>query len=210
MTTVRESYIEPAGPGGAVSARYTWQAMLLHWLIALLIIGMLWLGYSLEDIPRNTPARAFYVNLHKSIGILTLVLVLLRWGWRLTHRAPPLPSTMPRWETLAAGWTHKLLYLCILLQPLSGYLASSFSKFGVKFFGMPLPQWGWDDKAIRSVFNEMHGVVAVMLVVLIGLHVLGALKHLLIDRDQIFQRMLPLRGRARRPDVPGQERRGAG
>ena len=209
MNIVREPLTKPVEPVKAVSARYTWQAMLLHWLIALLIIGMLWLGYSIEDIPRNTPARAFYVNLHKSFGLLTLVLVLLRWGWRATHRTPALPSTMSRWETLAATWTHRLLYLCILLQPLSGYLGSSFSKFGVKFFGIPLPQWGWDDKAIRSVFNEIHATVAIVLVVLIGLHVLAALKHLLIDRDQIFQRMLPLRSRPPRPDVPGQKRRSA-
>lgn len=209
MNIVREPLTTPTEPVKLGSGRYSWQAMLLHWLIALLIIGMLWLGYSIEDIPRNTPARAFYVNLHKSFGLLTLVLVLLRWGWRATHRTPPLPSTMPRWETLAATWTHRLLYLCILLQPLSGYVGSSFSKFGVKFFGIPLPQWGWDDKAIRSVFNEIHATVAIVLMVLIGLHVLAALKHLLIDRDQVFQRMLPRRTRPPLKDVLDQKRRSA-
>lgn len=181
------SSIEPA------SDRYSWQAMLLHWVIALLVIGMLYLGYSIEDIPRNTPERAFTVNLHKSFGVLTLVLVLLRCYWRATHRPPPLPPAMPRWEVVAARWSHRLLYLCLLLQPLSGYLGSSFNKYGVKFFGVPLPQWGWEDKLLRSIFNEIHGAVAVMLLVLIGIHVLAAFKHLLVDRDRIFQRMLPLR-----------------
>jgi len=186
-----------APPAVRAISRYTWQAMLLHWLLAVLVIGMLWLGYSLDDIPRNTPARGFYVNLHKSFGVLALILVLLRLGWRATHRPPPFPPAMPRWQALSAGWTHGLLYLCILLQPLSGYLGSSFGKFGVKFFGMPLPQWGWEDKALRAFFGEVHEVVAAALVVLIAIHVLGALKHLLVDRDQVFQRMLP--GRRGRP-----------
>lgn len=189
--------------------RYSWQAMALHWAIALLIIGMLWLGFSLEDIPRNTPARAFYVNLHKSFGILTLVLVLIRFGWRATHKPPPLPSHMPRWESAAAIWSHRLLYACMLLQPLSGYLGSSFNRFGIKFFGIPLPNWGWEDKALRTIFNEIHGVVAVLLLVLIAVHVLAALKHLFLDRDQVFQRMLPARLRRPPGNVREQKRRSA-
>jgi len=177
------------------AARYSWQAIALHWLLAVLIIGMLVLGYSLEDIPRNTPARGFYVNLHKSFGVLALVLVLVRLGWRFTHTPPPLDAGMPRWQAVAAAWSHRLLYLCILLQPLSGYLASSFGKYGVKFFGIELPNWGWEDKALRGFFGEVHGVVAFTLAVLVVVHVLAALKHLLIDRDQVFQRMMPGRRR---------------
>lgn len=209
MSIVKDAGARPASPPEARPDRYSWQAMLLHWSIALLIMGMLYLGYSLEDIPRNTPERAFYVNLHKSFGVLTLVLVLLRWAWRARHPPPPLPSHMPRWEILAATWSHRLLYLCMLLQPLSGYLASSFNKYGIKFFGLPLPQWGWEDKEIRSVFNEVHATVAVLLLVLIGIHVLAALKHLLFDRDRIFQRMLPLRARNSRKQLPKGERRSA-
>lgn len=180
---------------GRPADRYTWQAIVLHWLLAVLIIGMLALGYSLEDIPRNTPARGFYVNLHKSFGVLALVLVLVRLGWRLGHRPPPPAPGMPRWQAVAAAWSHGLLYLCILLQPLSGYLASSFGKYGVKFFGIELPNWGWEDKALRGFFGEVHGAVGFALAVLIAIHVLAALKHLLIDRDQVFQRMLPGRRR---------------
>ncbi|MET0961485.1 MAG: cytochrome b [Noviherbaspirillum sp.] len=172
-------------------ARYTWQAMLLHWVLAVLVIGMLSLGYWLGEVPRDTPGRAFYVNLHKSLGVLALMLVLLRLGWRMNHRPPPFPSSMPRWQMRAASVNHGLLYLCILLQPLSGYLASAFSKNGVQFFGIPLPQWAWDDKPLRSFFADIHGMVPVALLVLISIHVLAALKHLLVDRDQVFQRMLP-------------------
>jgi len=182
---------ESATQQAGTPSRYTWQAIALHWLVALLIIGMLWLGFSLEDIPRNTPARGFYVNLHKSFGVLVLLLVLLRLGWRATHPAPPLPERMPRWQVWAAGWSHKLLYVFMLTQALSGYLGSSFGRFGVKFFGIPLPQWAWESKAVQSFFGTIHGVVAVTLLVLVALHVAAALKHLLVNRDQVFQRMWP-------------------
>jgi cytochrome b561 len=186
----------PAAPPAGAGDRYTWQAIALHWLLAVLIIGMLSLGFSLEDIPRNTPARGFYVNLHKSFGVLVLLLVLLRLAWRARHKPPPLPAGMKGWEAQAAAWSHRLLYLCMLLQPLSGYLGSSFGKYGVKFFGIPLPQWGWESKAAQSFFGTIHGTVAVVLLLLVTLHVLAALKHLLIDRDQVFQRMWPGRRRA--------------
>lgn len=178
----------------AAASRYTWQAMLLHWLLAVIVIGMLSLGYLLDDMPRG-PTKDFYVDLHRSFGVLALLLVLVRLWWRARHAPPALPPTMPRWQRTAAGVTHGLLYLCILLQPLSGYLASSFSSDGVRFFGMALPQWGWDDKPMRTFFGEVHGLVATALVVLVALHVLAALKHLLVDRDQVFQRMLPGRTR---------------
>lgn len=174
-------------------SRYSWQAMLLHCLLALIVIGMLCLGFLLDDMPRGA-AKAFYVNFHRSFGVLALLLVLLRLDWRARHMPPPLPSSVPRLQRLAAAVTHGLLYLCILLQPLSGCLASSFSRDGVKFFGMHLPRWAWDDKPLRTFFGEVHGIVATVLAVLIALHVLAALKHLLLDRDQVFQRMWPGRG----------------
>jgi len=176
---------------GHASERYTWQAMALHWMIAALILFMLWLGWSLEDIPRNTPARGFYVNLHKSIGVLVLTLVVLRLLWRLRHRPPALPASMAGWEMRVAHITHWLLYACILIQPLSGYIASAYSKYGVKFFGIPVSPPGLRGEAVSDFFGEVHGVNATVLAVLVALHVLAAFKHLLIDRDDIFQRMLP-------------------
>jgi cytochrome b561 len=171
--------------------RYRLPAIVLHWLIALLIIGMLSLGYYMTDLPKNTPERSFYLNLHKSCGLLAALLILLRVGWRVSHLVPAFPATMPSWETLAARWSHWLLYACMVLQPLTGYLSSSFNKFGIKFFGLSLPNWGWEDKNLRELFAGFHEVIAGVLIALIVIHVLAALKHLLIDRDRVFQRMLP-------------------
>jgi len=181
------------GASSAIAANgagYSWPAIALHWLIALLIIGMIVLGYYMINIPKGTPGRAFYFNLHKSFGVMAGVLILVRLAWRLRHRPPPLPATMPRWEVRAAQWSHRLLYLCMVLQPTVGYLSSSFNKYGVKFFGIPLPQWGWGDRFLRDLFADVHYVVGAVLATLIVIHVLAAFKHLFIDRDRVFQRML--------------------
>jgi cytochrome b561 len=152
---------------------------------------MLFLGYYMVDVPRGTPERAFYLNLHKSLGILTGLLILVRIGWRLTHPPPPMPASMPAWEIRAARWNHRVLYLCMIVQVATGYISSSFNKFGIKFFGLPLPSWGWEDKALRELFAGIHHVFAVIFIIAITLHVLAAFKHLLLDRDKVFQRMLP-------------------
>jgi cytochrome b561 len=179
-------------PSGAPAARYGRPAIALHWLSAVLILGMLCLGFWMVGIPRNTPARGFTFNLHKSFGVVIGMLVLARVVWRLSHPAPRLPIGMPRWQAALAKVNHFLLYACIVLQPLTGYLGSSFNRYGVKVFGVALPQWGWEDKALREAFATIHGGLAITLSILIAVHVLAACQHL-VRRDGIFERMLPMR-----------------
>lgn len=175
-------------------ARYTTTAIALHWLIALLLLGQFAFGLLLEDIPRGTPARGMYVNLHKSSGILIGLLILVRIGWRLTHRPPPLPDTMPAWQRHASRFSHILLYLCMVTLPLSGYLASNFSRHGIKFFNLVHWQpWGPDDKAWYAFFNQTHHLAALLLAILVGLHLLAVAKHMLVDRDGLLLRMWPAR-----------------
>lgn len=178
-------------PDTAGEVRYTLPAIALHWVIAVLVIGMLILGYTMVDIPKGVPGRAVYFNLHKSLGVLAGVLILLRLGWRLAHPAPPLPRGTSRLMARAAQWSHGLLYLCMVLQPATGYLSSSFNKYGIRFFGLALPNWAWEDKHLRELFMTYHQLIAFAFIVLIVVHVLAACKHLLIDRDRIFGRMLP-------------------
>jgi cytochrome b561 len=173
---------------------YTRTAVFLHWLLVAALFGQIAFGWFLESVPRNTPARTIYVNLHKSTGLVIALLILLRVYWRLRHAAPPLPSWMPGWERRIAKSSHMLLYVCMLLMPTSGYLASNFSKFGVNFFNkIKFPPWGIDDQSIYNVLNGTHVVTSYVFVTLIGLHILAALRHLLL-RDGIFTRMWP--GRA--------------
>lgn len=174
--------------------RYTGAAIALHWLVALLLLGQFAFGLTLEDIARGTPARGYYVNLHKSIGVLIGLLILLRLGWRLTHSAPPLPDSTPNWQRRAARFSHFALYLCMLALPLSGYLASNFSKHGIKFFNLARwAPWGPDDKAVYALFNQIHHLAAALLALLVAVHVLAVAKHMLIERDGLLLRMWPRR-----------------
>lgn len=172
--------------------RYTRTAMVLHWLVAVLLLCQFSFGWYLNGIPRGVPARGYYVNLHKSTGILIGLLILVRLIWRLKHAPPSLPNTMPAWQRRAAAVSHRLLYVLMLMMPLSGYVASNFSKHGVNFFNsIKLAPWGSDDKLIYAFFNQTHKITSWLLLTLVILHVLAALKHLLVDRDNIFSRILP-------------------
>jgi cytochrome b561 len=172
-------------------ARYARTAVVLHWIVALLIIALLGIGWYMVGIPRNTPERAFFFNLHKSLGILAAIFIVLLIVWRIRHAAPAFPAAMARWERAAANLNHRLFYALMVLITLAGYFASSFSAYGPKVFGIALPHWGWEDAAMRGNFTAAHRVGALIFAVLIAIHVAAALKHWLIDKDGGFQRMLP-------------------
>ena len=188
-------------------SRYDRVAITLHWLIGVALLAQVAFGFLLSSIaPRGTPARAEVINLHKSFGIVLALLILVRLAWRLAHRPPRLPDTMPQWQRRAAAFSHRALYTCMVVMPLSGYVASNFSKRGVKFFGTPLPPWGPDLPQVYDVFNGIHVVTAFIFTTLIAVHVAAALKHALVDRDGVFSRMW-LRPRA--PTEPQDNRRAA-
>lgn len=196
-------------------AKYTKTAIILHWLVALLIFVMLAWGLYMSEIPRDLPKvesidlfdlgiytiqlseavtpRTFYFNLHKSLGVTVLLLVLFRLYWRLTHPAPAFPASMKPWEKTAANLAHKGLYLLMLAMPATGMLMSLYSKYGLLWFGIPVYE-GLDNPALRDIFKAVHGALAVILIALIVVHVLAALKHKFIDKDDIMARM-SLRGR---------------
>lgn len=170
-------------------SRYPRAVVVLHWLLAALILFLLGTGWFMVDLPRNTDARAFWFNFHKSVGILTAFVIVALLVVRTRRHAPPLPESMPAWERKAAVVNHGLFYLSMVLITVAGYLASSFSKYGPKLFGLPMPQLGWDDAAIRAPLVEAHAVLALIFAVLIVIHVAAALKHLVVDKDGVFQRM---------------------
>lgn len=172
--------------------RYGRVAIALHWLIGLALLGQITFGFLLDDIaPRNTPARAGVVNLHKSLGIVLGLLIIVRFAWWLTHRPPPWPNSMPAWQQRAARLGHHALYACMLVMPLSGYIGSNFSKYGVKLFGLTLPPWGPPLPSVYAFFNGLHDVTAWVFVALIAGHVMAALKHALVTRDGVFSSIWP-------------------
>ena len=176
-----------------VVVRYTRTAIALHWLVALIILVQIPFGWSLGEIPTGTPARGWYVNLHKSVGITLGVVIVLRVLWRWFHPAPALPDWMPRWQRFGASASHVALYACMLIMPLTGYVASNFSKWGVKYFDtLLLPPWGVDDPRVYAFFNGAHVATSYLFLALILAHAASAVRHA-SRHDGILQRMWPAR-----------------
>ncbi len=172
--------------------RYTKVAVTLHWLIAALVIVQLILGWSMIEIPKEpVGVRAFWFNLHKSIGMSIALLVVVRIAWRVRHPAPPLPASVPAWQRRAAAASHALLYACLVGMPLAGFLGSTFSGYPIKYFGIAPPQWGFKSDPLKAFFSVVHLGFAWVFMALIALHTSAALKHLLINRDGVFWRMWP-------------------
>nr|HET7860116.1 cytochrome b/b6 domain-containing protein [Caldimonas sp.] len=139
----------------------------------------------------GTPARGAVINLHKSFGIVLGVLIVLRLGWRLAHAPPPWPPSMPAARQRLANAGHAALYACMVIAPLAGYLGSNFSKHGVRFFGAELAPWGPDWPRAYAFLVGVHDVSTYLLLALTVGHVAMALKHALVERDGIFDRIVP-------------------
>lgn len=172
--------------------RYTRIAVLLHWLIALLIIAAFALGVTMVDIPGITPTKLKYFSWHKWIGVTMLGLVVLRLLWRLTHPAPSYPVAMPDWQKTAAHGLHGLLYVLMFAVPVSGYLYSLAAGVPVVYLGVvPLPVFFEASEVWKPILKQVHNALDMALLITVALHVVAAVKHLVIDRDGMFRRMLP-------------------
>ncbi len=191
-------------------SRYTKTAIILHWLIAIFIALMFGLGWFMADLPKEAPKqmaydlfdlgvytwqlaeeaspRTFYFNLHKSLGLTVLALIVLRVLWRITHTPPAALSSYKAIEKKVATATHHSLYLLMLSVPVTGLIMAINSKYGVKWFGIDVIA-GLDNKPVRDFFECTHEFVGIVLLVLIGIHLLGALKHKFIDKDDTMSRM---------------------
>ena len=173
-----------------MQTKYTKVAILIHWVTVLLVFGLFVLGWYMVDLPKG-PTRGYYFALHKSVGLSVFALLCLRVAWRLRHRPPPFPASVAMWQVRLARVVHLSFYVLLVLQPLSGYLSSSFSGHGTRWFVVPLPEWGWNDAPLNELFTEIHELCAVGLLVLIGAHVLGFIQHLLVGPRDLGRRMWP-------------------
>ncbi len=122
------------------------------------------------------------------MGLTVAMLIILRVAWRLTHKAPPLPDTVPKWQQRAAGLTHGALYVVMLAMPITGYLQSMYSKYDTMFWGIVLPRMAEADKLVREQFTEIHEILAFLFIGLIALHILAAIKHR-IEGSGVSERM---------------------
>lgn len=177
------------------ATRYTLTAIALHWLLALLLLGMFVVGLYMTSLPFS-PQRLKLYNWHKWAGIVILTLSFLRLLWRLSHRPPALPdavqAAMPAWQRWAHHGTHGALYGLFFAIPLLGWAYSSAAGFPIVVFGvLPLPDFVPVDKALAEAIKPWHAYAAYALAALVLLHVAAALKHQFVDRDSLLTRMLP-------------------
>jgi len=187
-------------PAPGADARYTRTAMVLHWLIAALVIVQFGWGWWMQEIPKvPVGPRVDAFNLHKSVGLTILALMVIRLAWRRGHRPPPLPP-LPSWQRTAARATHVALYALLVIHPLSGYLGSEFSGYPVRYFGITLPSWGGKNVALKDFLSAMHLATSWAIAALVALHVCGALKHALVHRDGLLARMGVGRSRTARSE----------
>jgi len=168
--------------------RYSSVAIGVHWgsaVVLALVAALGWYMMSIED----DPGAGWYFAQHKSWGLVFALLVLVRLGWRSFNRPAPLPLVMPKWQEWLASGTQFLLYALMVLMPLTGYLGASYSQRGVQLFGTSLPAWAVANHDTAEWFFDIHGAMIWMLLALVAIHVAGALKHLMLDKDGTFPRM---------------------
>ena len=174
------------------SEHYGVVAKSFHWVIALLVIGLLGVGLYMESLDPS-PLMFKLSFWHKSFGITVLALVAARLVWRFMNTHPHSLPTHAGWEKTLAKITHGLLYLALFAMPLSGWIMSSAKGFSVNVFGwFTLPDLVGESEQIGSIARSIHGYAGYALIVLIGLHFAGAMKHHVIDKDSTLRRMLPM------------------
>jgi cytochrome b561 len=169
--------------------RYSNPAIVLHWLVALLIFVTFPLGLYMADLPLS-PEKLQLFSYHKWIGVTVFMLAGLRAVWRLTHTPPPLPASVAIWQRRASAVVHGLLYLLILVIPLSGWLMSSAKGVQTVWFGvLPLPDLLAKNKALGEQLGEIHETLNYVMLVLVVLHLAAALQHHFFERQPFLQRM---------------------
>jgi cytochrome b561 len=171
-------------------------AKFLHWTIVILIIAQYVIIEAAEELPDGTEKLSLVSN-HKSVGMLVLLLALVRIGWKLANRGKPAPVSMPAWQRTSAAAGHGLLYLLILLQPLTGWAMSSAANRPVSLFGwIKFPALVAPNHGLHEGLEEVHETLFIVLAVVALLHAAAALYHHFWMKDDTMRRMLPF---ARRP-----------
>ncbi len=181
-------------------ARYAAIAIALHWAIAVCFIFLIGVGVVMTNLPSSKLALTFKLfQLHKSVGITVLILSVARVAWRLAHPAPPLPASVPIWQRRTAHAVQAALYILMLATPLAGWAVVSAASFNIPtvLFGLipwphlpVLPDLQYK-KEVEAVMKNVHGFLAYGATALLILHVAAALKHHLINRDNVLTRMMP-------------------
>lgn len=166
-------------------------AKFFHWTVALLVIVMILMGISFGYLPRNI-FRSFLMQIHKSLGVTILILMVLRLCWHLISKRPKLPSDTKKWELHVIQWTHALLYATVIAMPITGIVMSTAAGYPVHFWWFATLRVDWIPKnaTLANIMNTSHTVLAWIISILIVLHALAALKHHFINKDNVLKSMM--------------------
>jgi len=172
-----------------MNTTYTPVAKGLHWLMAVLILGLLALGMYMSDLPLS-PQKLTLYSWHKWAGVTVFLLVWLRLAWRITHRPPALPETLSPLMRLAAHAGHAALYVLMIAIPLTGWLMSSAKGFQTVWFGvLPIPDLLGRDRELGDLLQQVHKLLNLLLMLTLAGHVLAALWHHFVLKDDTLRRM---------------------
>ena len=175
------------------SKRYSKSAICLHWLMFLLLAAVYGFIEFRELFPKGTDPRELMKTIHFMLGLSVLLLVSFRIFTRLTNAIPPIEPKLPSWQKIASALMHSLLYVWMVAMPILGWLVLSAADKPIPFFGLELPALVGADKETAKSLKEIHELLGVTGYWLIGLHVLAAMFHHFIKRDNTLVRMLPAR-----------------
>ena len=177
--------------------QYTGVAQALHWLIVALLIVQFTLAWTMPDISRGTEPERL-ISLHLSFGSLILLLMVVRFLWRMTHSAPPPPTGLPAWQLLSSRVVHALLYVLLFAIPLLGWVNASYRGWTITLFGvirlpgLVQPRTHTPPGALVGPWTgDLHIWLSYGLLAVVGLHVLGAVYHRFVLRDRVLARMIP-------------------
>ena len=178
-------------PGDGVEAPgYARTARVLHWVTAVLVLIILPVGVVIANEWGGRLQDPLY-SLHKSVGALLLLLVVVRLAYRLTHKPPPLPGDIPPIQRLAAQATHWALYALLIVQPLLGWAGTSAYPAPVPVFGLfELPPLLAPNRALSEQLLSVHGLIGLTIAGLAALHIGAALFHHFVRRDRVLLRMI--------------------
>lgn len=172
-----------SGPGS-----FNLPGRLLHWILALAIVAMLFIGAGMMTSIILRPAL---LNLHRPLGFMIFILVIIRIVNRLMFRTPKLPASVPRWQVAAAHFSHVMLYMLMVSMPLLGWAMMSAGNWPVSLMGgWVLPPLIPENPVHYAWLRTAHTVCAWVLFLCVTGHICAALIHAWIYRDGVFSSMV--------------------
>jgi cytochrome b561 len=164
--------------------KYHISIRIIHWLMAVIILGMIGVGWFMVGLDKSVPYRANLYFLHKSFGVTILLLVILRLILRISTKIPPLPTAIPLIIRRLVRVDQAFIYIFMFAVPLSGYAMTNMFGHGVDFFGLgEIPRIFSENIELGKLIHNSHKVLAYTLLALVTLHILGALKHKFFDKN---------------------------